>query len=297
MAFDLGTVGTETRSHVLEYDWRTLATYALGVGSKRDELGYLYEGVEGGIRVLPTFAVIPAQAAVFEALERTGGDFAMVVHGAQTIRIHATPTSAGRLETVASLRGIYDVKRFAQVVVDTRTTQAGALVYETTWSIIYRNSGGFGGPRPVSEETPSVPKDREPTFAIEQPTSLEQALLYRLSGDFNPLHADPAFAEKVGFPQGPILHGLCTYGHVGRALVQHACANDPARLRAFGAQFRKPVWPGDTLVTRGFELDGTSATTGARQWALSVSVKERDEAVLGGVWAEVAPSSTTEPAR
>jgi acyl dehydratase len=122
--------------------------------------------------------------------------------------------------------------------------------------------------------------DGTPTFTVEQATRPEQALLYRLSGDLNPLHADPEFARAVGFEQGPILHGLCTYGFVGRALIQHACGGDPARLKAYGVQFRKPVWPGDVLSTQGFAL-------GDGRIVLETSVVGRPEPVLTSAWAEV----------
>lgn len=290
MPLDPTTVGQSSSAHDYGYDWRTLATYALGVGARRSELPFLYEGTEGGIRALPTFAVIPVQPPVFEVLEKTGGDFAMVVHGAQTIRVHRVLPPEGRIRSTATISGIYDLKRFAQVVVDTKSElvdEAGQPVgegplFETSWSIIYRGAGGFSGPRPPENDAPSVPKDRAPDFVFEQPTSPEQALLYRLSGDYNPLHADPVLAEKVGFPQGPILHGLCTYGVVGRAVVHEACGGDPSRLRVLSAQFRKPVWPGDTLVVQGFRLDDGRI-------ALSALVKERSEAVLGGAYAELAP--------
>ena len=98
---------------------------------------------------------------------------------------------------------------------------------------------------------PKIP-ERDPDFTIELTTTPEQALLYRLSGDDNPLHADPEVAKSVGFAEGPILHGLCTFGVVGRALVRGPCEGDEKRLTAFGAQFRKPVWPGDTLRTTGY---------------------------------------------
>ncbi|HTJ82933.1 MAG TPA: MaoC/PaaZ C-terminal domain-containing protein [Polyangiaceae bacterium] len=282
MPLDLSSVGKTTKVHSLSYDWRTLATYALGVGAKKDELAYLYEGTPGGMKVLPTFAVIPAQAAVFECLTATGGDFSMIVHGGQTVRVHEPIAQEGTLETTATLRAMYDLKKFAQVIVDTKTSTAGRLAYETTWSIIFRGAGNFGGPRPVSEETPSVPKDRAADFRVEETTSPEQALLYRISGDYNPLHADPAFAEKVGFPQGPILHGLCTFGYLGRAVVRHAAQGDPSKVRVLAAQFRRPVWPADTFVIEGFNL-------GDGKVALTTSVKERNEAVLGGAYAELAP--------
>lgn len=288
MSLDLTAVGTTTKVHSLSYDWKTLATYALGVGAKRDELAFLYEGAPGGMRMLPTFGVVPSQAAVFDALVRSGGDLAMIVHGGQKIRVLAEERMPdhGTLETVGTLKGMFDLKKFAQVIVETTTTLDGAPVFETVWSIIFRGAGNFGGPRPGSgadraDSGPQVPKDREPTWTTEEPTSAEQALLYRISGDQNPLHADPAFAERVGFPQGPILHGLCTFGFLGRAVVKHACAGDPLRLKMLSAQFRKPVWPADTLIMQGHDIgDGTVA--------LATMVKERSEAVLGSAWAEIA---------
>lgn len=283
MSLDLSAVGTTTKVHELSYDWKTLATYALGVGAKRDELPFLYEGAPGGMKMLPTFGVVPSQAAVFDSLVRTGGDLAMIVHGGQKIRVlpHGPLPDHGTLETVGTLTGMFDLKKFAQVVVETRTTLAGAPVFETVWSIIFRGAGNFGGPRPVPDHSgPSLPKDQPPTWTVEEQTLPEQALLYRISGDQNPLHADPAFAERVGFPQGPILHGLCTFGFLGRAVVKHACGGDPSRLRMLAAQFRKPVWPTDTLVMQGHDVgDGTVA--------LATMVKERDEAVLGNAWAEI----------
>src|SRR5262249_16212977 len=111
--------------------------------------------------------------------------------------------------------------------------------------------------------------------------SPEQALLYRLSGDYNPLHADPAFAASVGFTQGPILHGLCTYGYAARAVITHLAGGNASRLRLLSAQFRKPVWPGDTIVTEGWTLEGGKV-------ALQASVKGRSEAVLTGGYAEIA---------
>ena len=285
MAIDTACLGKETDLHTLEVDWRTLATYALGIGAKRDELDYLYEGTTGGMKTYPTFAVVPAFAPLAECLAKTGGDLAMVVHGAQTVRVRAPLPGVGngdklKLTTKARIAGLYDLKKFAQVVVDTETRLGNELVYETSWSIIYRGGGGFAGPRPPESVAPSTPKDRPADFAMEEPTSKEQALLYRISGDQNPLHADPAFAERVGFPQGPILHGLCTFGFMGRAIVRHACGGDPRRLKTLSAQFRKPVWPGDTLKTQGFKLDGGRI-------AITTHVVERNEAVLGSAYAEV----------
>jgi acyl dehydratase len=123
------------------------------------------------------------------------------------------------------------------------------------------------------------PPERAPDFVVEEKIAEEQALLYRLNGDLNPLHADPAIGEKAGFGQ-PILHGLCTYGYVGRAVLHAVCGGDPTRLEALEGQFRKPVWPGDTLITEGWKEDG--------RVVLRASTKERpDDHCFTNAWAEV----------
>jgi acyl dehydratase len=201
----------------------------------------------------------------------------MVVHGAQKVRLHADLPASGTLTTTGKIRGIYDLRKFAIVLVDTTTRDAASKVlFETTSQIIFRGEGGFGGQMPPKEEKAvAVPKDRAPDFRIEETTTAEQALLYRLSGDVNPLHADPEFAAKVGFDQGPILHGLCTYGYMVRHLAKGACGGDATRITGVEGQFRRPVWPGDTLVTEGWGVEPGKI-------ALQVSVKERSEIVLSG---------------
>jgi acyl dehydratase len=285
MALDLSLIGKATEPELTEYTWKDVVLYALGVGAKRDELDYLYEG--RGPTVLPSFAVVSKFQPMLGLLARTGGDLAMIVHGAERVVVHGPIPPKGKLKTTATIRGIYDMRRLATVLVDTRAEdEQGKLVAETTSSIFFRGEGGFGGPPPPKEPPPleKPPKDAPPSFVIEEKTSPEQALLYRLSGDLNPLHADPEFAKRVGFEQGPILHGLCTFGFMVRHLVKGACAGDAGRVRAFEAQFRKPVWPGDTLVTEGWIVRPDAV-------ALQVKVKERDEVVIPGAWATLSTTS------
>jgi acyl dehydratase len=277
---DLSSVGHVTEPFVFEYEWKTVALYALGVGATRDELDFLYEG--RGPRVLPTFAVVPSYGAVAALFEKTKADMTRLVHGWQVIRMHRAIPPSGRLETVGEVKGIYDMKKLAQLVIGTRTTLKGELLFETEWTLLVRDAGGFKGPRPPKTEVPKVP-DREPDFTITTATTPEQALLYRLSGDLNPLHADPEFARAAGFADGPILHGLCTFGIVGRALLKGAAGGDELRIRAFGAQFRRPVWPGEPIRTAGYVLEGGRV-------ALEAFAGDKPDPVITGAWAELAPT-------
>jgi acyl dehydratase len=284
MPLDRTLTGKPTSPSTWEYTWKDVVLYALGVGAKRAELDYLYEG--RGPRVLPSFAVVSKFQPMLELLGKTGGNLAMIVHGAERVVVHGPIAPSGKLRTTATVRGIYDMKRLAQVLVDTRAEdERGTLIAETTSAILFRGEGGFGGDPPPRESVAvERPRDVPPTFSIEEVTSPEQALLYRLSGDLNPLHADPEFARAVGFEQGPILHGLCTFGFMVRHVAQGACGGDATRVRAFEANFRRPVWPGDTLVTEGWVVRPDAV-------ALQVKVKERDEVVIAGAWATLGASA------
>jgi acyl dehydratase len=279
MAFDLSQIGAKSRTYTHSYDWRQQATYALGIGARKDELEYLYEGHKRGMKVFPTYAVIPAFEAVIELLNVAKTNFAMVVHGAQKIRGHRAVPSEGKIETTGTLRGIYDLKKLASLIIDTESTHNGEPLFATEWNILVRGEGSFGGERPPKDDDAvAAPKDREPDWTEEHVTSPEQALLYRICGDTNPLHADPEFAAQVGFEKGPILHGLCTYGHVARAAIHRVAGGDATKLKAMGAQFRNPVWPGDTIVTQGYNL-------GDGKVALQAFAKGRPDPVVTNGWA------------
>ena len=254
MALKTEALGQQTDVLVHEYTWQDVVLYALGCGATLDELDFLFEG--RGPRVLPTYAVVPTFAALGALLPVTGGDMLGVVHGSQSLRLHRPIPPGGVMKTVGTVAGVYDLKRLAQAVFTTETHDAeGTLLFETTWTIVFLRDGGFGGERPPRTPRVKYP-ERAPDFEVTETTQPTQALLYRLSGDLNPLHADPEIGEKAGFGR-PILHGLCTYGYVGRALLRHVCEGDPSRLTSFDGRFTKPVWPGDTLVIQGWkEEDG-----------------------------------------
>ena len=183
------------------------------------------------------------------------------------------------LETTAEVAAIYDLKRLAQVVIRTSTSSQAGEHARTEWSIIVRGEGNFGGPPLPKREEAKPPADRPCDARIQQATRRDQALLYRLSGDLNPLHADPELARKVGFERGPILHGLCTFGFAGRAIIESICGRDSTRLRSIHGQFRKPVWPGDTLVTEAWSMPN--------RVVFQVKVAERNEVVMSNAWAQV----------
>lgn len=252
MALDMNAVGKTTEVFKMPYSWKDTALYALGIGAKREELDFLYEG--RGPKVFPTFAVIPGFEPCMDLAKDIGGDVRGVVHAGQSITLHRDFPTKGVLHTTARVDGIYDLKRMAQVNIVTETTlEDGEKVCDTEWTIFYRFDGGFDGPRPPKSFRVKVP-DREPDAVVEEKVSEEQALLYRLSGDINPLHADPDMAKAVGF-EAPILHGLCSYGYIGRAALHHFGNSDPTSLKSLVAQFRKPVWPGDTLVIQAWKTD------------------------------------------
>ncbi|HTM45995.1 MAG TPA: MaoC/PaaZ C-terminal domain-containing protein [Polyangiaceae bacterium] len=277
MSLSLAAVGAQSATYELNYDFKTLALYALGIGAKASELDYLYEG--RGPKAFPSFAVVPAYPVLTDLIAKSGGNFAMVVHGGQSVRVNRPIPPQGTLCTVGTISALYDLKRMSQMIMTTTSSLDGEVICTTEWSLIFRDEGGFGGPRPAKMDIPKIPKDQSPSWTHEEIISPEQALLYRLSGDLNPLHADPEMARSVGFEQGPILHGLATYGFVCRAVTQRSCAGDAARIRFLSAQFKKPVWPGETLRVVGYEVDD--------KVLLEAFANDRPDAVIAQSWAEI----------
>jgi acyl dehydratase len=224
--------------------------YAIGVGAglgdPLQELQFTTENTAGvQQQVLPTYGVLLAQARGAGNL----GDFdrAMLVHAEQSIELHKPLPVEGTLRTSAMVTGIYDKGSGALIETENRAVDpaTGEPVVTTTSGTFIRGEGGFGGDRGTapSWELP----DRAPDQKVTVQTRPEQALLYRLSGDRNPLHADPAFAARGGFSR-PILHGLCTYGFTGRVLLHEVCGSDPARFAFMSGRFSRPVLPGEPLV-------------------------------------------------
>jgi acyl dehydratase len=250
MALNHSLVGVPGEPHERSWTSTDALLYAIGVGAglgdPLQELQFTTENTAGvKQQVLPTFGVLLAQGRASGDL----GDFdrAMLVHAEQSIELHKPLPVEGTLRTTAMVTGIFDKGSGALVETENHAVDAttGEPMVTTRSGIFIRGEGGFGGDRGTAQ--PWELPERPPDHKVTQQTRPEQALLYRLNGDRNPLHADPAFAARGGFSR-PILHGLCTYGITGRVLLHELCGSDPARFGSMAGRFSRPVLPGESLV-------------------------------------------------
>lgn len=260
MTLDLSVVGVPGEPTERSWTSTDALLYAIGVGAGMDdplrELEFTTENCEGyEQRVLPTFGVLLCRGGRARRL----GDFdtAMLVHAEQGLTLHRPLPVDGTVRTTGTVTGIYDKGSGALVVTEATAVDAATAepLATSRSSTFIRGEGGFGGDR--GESPPWQRPDRPPDHVVSYPTRPEQALLYRLSGDRNPLHVDPKFAARGGFAR-PILHGLCTYGFTGRALLHRLCGSDPSRFRSMEGRFTAPVTPGDVL-TVSIWVDGDTA--------------------------------------
>lgn len=245
-------VSTPMKEFEFEYGQDQVILYALGIGAgvpatDKDQLQFT---LESGLKVLPTFGVVPPFRTLTMCTGHPGLQInpMMLLHGEQytEIRKHPIPTKAKTINKPA-VKAIYDKGKGALTVFECTTfDEKGDELFYNVFSLFVRGEGGFGGdPGPKAE---FVQPERAPDATVEMKTLPQQAQIYRLSGDRNPLHVDPNFAKMAGFPH-PILHGLCTFGHVGRAALQQYCGNNPAKFKSISVRFSSHVFPGETIVT------------------------------------------------
>jgi acyl dehydratase len=241
--------------------WQDSALYALSVGCGQDpldsqELSFVTEGP--GMRALPSMAVVLGYPGFWLRDPATGVDAVRVVHGEQRLVLHAPLPVEGELVGRSRVTGLVDrgegkgaLLYTERVIEDVATGTRLATLEQTTF---LRGDGGFGGP-PGPVRRPAPEPEGAPGVALDLPTRPEQALLYRLNGDHNPLHSDPALAARAGFPR-PILHGLATFGVVARGLLRLFCEGDPARFGAIECRFSAPVFPGETIRIEAWPGEG-----------------------------------------
>ncbi|MBW2267365.1 MAG: MaoC family dehydratase N-terminal domain-containing protein [Deltaproteobacteria bacterium] len=269
-------VGAELGEREITWVADDVILYHLGVGAgvpatDPNELGYTYEK---GLKVLPSFAIVAGgrRPTSGGGLNIPGVEFNMtqLLHGEQEVEIHKPLPVKATLTSRSRVADVYDKGKAAVLVLENEARDAdGELVFTTRMAAFIRGEGGFGGP---SGPAPgNEPPDRAPDGVIETTTFPQQALLYRLSGDKNPLHADPEFAKLAGFDV-PIIHGLCSYGLVCKAVVDHLLDGDPTRVARYQARFRGVAYPGETYLTAWWR-EGDDIV-------LSVKSKERDAPII-----------------
>ncbi len=277
----------ELKNEDVPYAWteRETLLYALGIGLGGDpmnaqELPFVFEQAQGqGLKATPTLASVIAWGI---SPGPTGLNPLYLVDGERDITFHKPVPAAGRITASVRVLGAYDkgAEKGAVVVQETvlRDAASGEPIATLVASAFARGDGGFGGPsegQPVPHPTPS----RAPDRSVDIETRPDQALLYRLMGDRNPLHADPEFARRAGFPR-PILHGMCTYGITCRAVLQTYADYDPTRLRQHAARFSAPVFPGET-ITVDLWRDGEVISFEAHVKSRGVTVIKNGCSVLG----------------
>jgi len=256
------------------YGDRETMLYALGVGFMRDplneaELPFVYEN---GLRTVPTMAtVITAGQSM---IGRSGVNFLMVVHGEQRLTVHKPLPPYADIVADDRVVGAFDKGKDKGALIVTekiiREKKSGDKLCTLSSTTFARGDGGFGGPKEGAPEPHPLPT-RKPDLVHEADTRADQAFLYALSGDRNPLHRDPRVAQMAGFPR-PILHGLCTYGTACRSVISTVCNYDPTKIVGFDVRFSAPVFPGETIVTEMW-VDGAIVSFRSR-------LKERDVVCL-----------------
>ena len=284
-------LGAKYPDRTSSYDEGDLALYALGVGAATDPndgqgLRLVYEGHGGGMKALPTFAVIPGTNAVLgfakEGITAPGLNYGLdrVLHGEQYIELARPLPLKATLTTKGTVTDIWDKGKGALVVTAFDSyDEDGDLLIKNEMTAFIRGAGGWGGERGPSSDI-NVPPARQPDVVVEDAIPDNQALLYRLSGDWNPLHVDPGMAKAFGFER-PILHGLCTFGYAGRRVLERfAPEGNPDFFKSIKVRFADNVYPGDTLITEMWKESD-------QRVVFQCKVKERDSVVISNAAIEL----------
>lgn len=269
---------------IQSYNERDSIIYALSLGlginaTDPNELKFVYEK---GLETFPTMAVVMGHPGPWMKDPETGIDFVKVLHGEQHLEIHKPMPTAGTIIGRTRVVEVVDkgVGKGALIITERKLFERDSndLLNTQRATIFARGNGGFGGPV-TSAPAPRALPDREPDSVVDIPTSTQAALLYRLNGDYNPLHADPKLAEKAGFT-APILHGLASYGIAARAVLKAFDIDDASKLESFGLRFSSPVYPGETIRTDIWK-DGHNVSFRSRVVERDVLVLNNGQAAIG----------------
>ncbi|MEU2793167.1 MaoC/PaaZ C-terminal domain-containing protein [Streptomyces sp. NPDC007100] len=275
----------EPKTTELAWEPKDVQLYHLGIGAgvPATDPGELRYTLESRLHVLPSFATVAGGGmALAGGLSAPGidVDLAAVLHGGQTVTVHRPIPVRGRAVTTATVPAVYDKGKAAVIVLRSETADDEGPLWTCDTQIFVRGEGGFGGERGPSNRL-ELP-ERAPDRTVERHLREDQALLYRLSGDWNPLHADPEFAKLAGFDR-PILHGLCSYGVTLKAVVDEVLDGDVARVAAYTTRFAGVAYPGETLRVRMWQEPG--------RVLVSVTAADRDDApVLADTVIDISPS-------
>lgn len=262
---------------------RDTMLYALGVGLGADpmdeqQLQYVYEK---NLKVLPTMAIVLASPGPWHAALDTGITRTHVVHGEQGFIIHKALPVEGVITGKSRITAVLDkgADKGALVLTESevRDKASGDLICTLTSTSFCRKDGGFGGPSGPQKPVHPIP-ERAPDQVCDLATLPQAALIYRLSGDYNPLHAEPAYAARTGY-KAPILHGRATFGVAGHAILKTCCAYDASRLKSMEGRFSSPVYPGETIRTEMW-IDGKIVTFRATVPARGVTVLNNGRAEI-----------------
>ncbi len=245
---DPSLVGLELAPSRHTWTERDTILYALAVGATADDLDLVYEG--RGPQVLPTFAVIPSSVFLPAFLDAVDFDLGDLLHGEESITLHRPIPPQGSVESTRRCIAVWDKGSAAVIVWESVSSDGDGPMFTSVNASFVRGAGGFGGERGPSGPR-SAPPQRQPDVQLSVATSPDQAALYRLCGDRNPMHIDPDMARAHGYEK-PFLHGLCTYGVVARALTAALTDGDHQRLESYEARFAGLVYPGDTLQIRAW---------------------------------------------
>ncbi len=252
---DMNLVGKKCGPIPYEYTWKDVVLYALSIGAQTDELSFIYENARDGLKVIPSFCVVMCHNLFVALFKDVKIDASRFIHGEEAMKLYRPIPPEGKVITEGEITNIYDKGKGALIIWGMRIlTESGDILAEAEHTIFYVGAGGFGGDPGPKAEALNPPQGIEPDFIASYFVQENQAALYRLNGDTNPLHVDPEFSKMGGFPR-PILHGLCTYGYVVRAVLHKACGGNVEKFKEFRARFSGVVYPGDSLITQGWKIE------------------------------------------